>query len=76
MAKQSFTKLNLKVNSNATTIYFNEYPIEVKQYLPISKKMEMIENIVKESVELNQNYYNPGLVEIKQIFAIKFVHSA
>ena len=70
MAKLSFTKLNAKLNTATDTINFNNSVIEIKQYLPISKKMEIVNKIVNECVENNSNYYNSGIVEAKQIMAI------
>lgn len=70
MAKLSFTKLNAKINTEISTIVFNEQTIEVKKYLPISQKLDIVQSIVDDCVENNPNYYNSGIVEIKQIFAI------
>lgn len=70
MAKLSFTKLNAKINTEISTIVFNEQIIEVKKYLPISQKLDIVQSIVDDCVEDSPNYYNPGIVEIKQIFAI------
>ncbi len=70
MAKLSFTKLNLKTNTEISTIIFNGQHIEIKKYLPISQKLEIVQNIVNDCMEDSLNYYNSGIVEIKQIFAI------
>lgn len=70
MAKLSFTKLNAKVNTSITETYFNDQLIEIKQYLPISKKIELVNNIINDCIDNSPNYYNSGIVEIKQIFAI------
>lgn len=58
MAKLPFTKLSLKNNNEVVTILHNEQSIEVKQYLPISTKLEMITNIINNSIDEN-NFYNP-----------------
>ena len=42
MAKLAFSKLSLKVNNDVKTINFNEQTIEVKQYLPVNDKLELI----------------------------------
>ena len=47
MAKVSLTKLGLKVNQDIKTIEFNEQIIEVKQYLPINNKLELINGLKK-----------------------------
>ena len=42
MAKVSLTKLGLKVNQDFEMIKFNEQNIEVKQYLPVNEKLELM----------------------------------
>ena len=63
MAKVSLTKLNLKVNQEIKTIEFNGQNIEVKQYLPVNDKFEVIGNITNRSADDN-NFANPLKVEI------------
>lgn len=70
MAKISFTKLNAKVNTEVEKVNFNEVEIEVKQYLPIINKMEMIDRIVNDCMARNDHYYNPGEVEAALILGI------
>lgn len=70
MAKVSFTKLNAKVNTEVEKVNFNEVEIEVKQYLPITDKMEMINGIVNGCMARNDRYYNPGEVEAAMILGI------
>ena len=42
MAKVAFSKLGLKINNDVKTVVFNEQTIEVKQYLPIEEKLNLI----------------------------------
>lgn len=63
MAKISFNKLGLKINDNVKTISWNEQEIEVKQYLIMSEKLEMISNIINYCAE-DLKFYNPGKIEI------------
>ena len=42
MAKVTFNKLNLIKNTEIKNIYINENIIEVKQYLPVEEKLELI----------------------------------
>ena len=58
MAKVSLTKLGLKVNQNVKNIEFNEQIIEVKQYLPINEKLELISSVINSSADEN-NFSNP-----------------
>ena len=63
MAKLAFTKLGLKTNNQIKTILFNEQEIEVKQYLPINEKLEMISNVINLSADDN-NFANPVKVSV------------
>ena len=44
MAKLSFTKLGLKLNQEVVEIHHNDQIIEVKQYLPVNDKLELLVN--------------------------------
>ena len=58
MAKVSLTKLGLKVNQDVKNIEFNEQDIEVKQYLPINEKLELISSVINSAADEN-NFSNP-----------------
>ena len=67
MAKISFNKLNCsKANIEAVkTITINEQQIEVKQYLPMKEKGEMINTIVDHLMMTNQvSFINPIAIEV------------
>ena len=59
MAKLAYSKLGL--NKMATKepiiIEFNDQQVEIIQYLPIEKKLELISEIVNASID-NNSYYN------------------
>ena len=63
MAKIGFTKLGLKQNNEIKTITFNEQVIEVKQYLPVEEKLELITNVLELSHDSN-NFSNPVKVSV------------
>ena len=42
MAKLAFTKLSLSKNQEVKIVEFNSQDIEVKQYLPVNDKFEVI----------------------------------
>ena len=63
MAKVSFTKLGLKKKDEVNTITINGEVIEVKQYLPVSEKLNIIENVLSFSADDN-NFANPVKVEV------------
>ena len=58
MAKVSLTKLGLKVNQDVKSIEFNEQIIEIKQYLPINEKLELISSVINSAADEN-NFSNP-----------------
>lgn len=70
MAKVSFTKLGLKRNDEIKTFEFNGQIIEVKQYLPVEKKLEFIARVIELSHDEN-NFSNP--VKIKVFTSISFI---
>lgn len=63
MAKVSFTKLGLKTNNEVVNIEINEQIIEVKQYLPTDKKLDIITNVLELSHDSN-NFSNPVKVGV------------
>ena len=65
MAKIAYNKLGLNkmVNKDPIIIEFNKQEIEVIQYLPIEKKLELISDIINKSIDDN-NYYNPCRIDI------------
>lgn len=69
MAKLAFTKLGLKVNDGIKTIEFNEQSIEVKQYLPVNEKLEVIAEVLNNSADDN-NFANPVKVDVYTAIAM------
>lgn len=74
MAKVSFTKLGLKVNQEIKTIEFNEQTIEVKQYLPLNDKLELIGNIINLSADDN-NFANPIKIKVFTILEMIYAYT-
>ena len=66
MAKLAFSKLAAKPNTEAKTINFNNTTIEVKQYLPIQDKIELIESVTNgiDSESIGYKFINYLQVEI------------
>ena len=58
MAKVTFSKLGLSKNTDIKEIEWNDQKIEVKQYLPIEEKIDIIDKILNRSVD-DHGYYNP-----------------
>lgn len=69
MAKVSFTKLGLTKNSNVSIVEWNGQQIEVKDYLPMSEKLELVSTIINNSIDDN-GYYNPMRVYINTIIEV------
>lgn len=69
MAKLAFTKLGLNIDKEVNTIEFNEQTIEVKRYLPVNDKLELISAVLNNSADEN-NFANPVKVEVFATIAI------
>lgn len=74
MAKIAMTKLGLNKNINVKIINFNNQKIEVKQYLPVEEKLNLISDITNSSVDEN-SFYNPGRLHIYQIVNIVMTYT-
>lgn len=57
MAKISFTKLGLTKNNNVASFEWNGQTIEIKQYLPIQEKMDLIATVLNQCQDEN-NFIN------------------
>ena len=69
MAKLTFTKLGLASNKAIKTISHNGQEIEVKQYLPVNDKLELISNVINASADDN-NFANPLKVSVYTVLEI------
>lgn len=69
MAKLSFNKLGLTKNQDIVNITFNDQVIEVKQYLPVNDKLQLISNVINQSADDN-NFANPIKVNVFTILEI------
>lgn len=74
MAKVSFTKLGLKLNQDVYTVNFNGQDIEVKLYLPVNEKLELISNVINLSADEN-NFANPVKVNLFTALEIIFAYT-
>lgn len=74
MAKVSLTKLGLKINQDIKIIKFNEQTIEVKQYLPVNDKLELITNVINASHDDN-NFANPVKVSVFTTLEIMYAYT-
>ena len=69
MARVSFTKLGLTKNSDVSILEWGDQKIEVKDYLPMNEKLELVSTIVNHSIDDN-GYYNPMRVHINIIVEV------
>lgn len=72
MAKIGFTKLGLKLNQEVKNITINEQDVEVKQYLPINDKLELISNVINLAADAN-NFMNP--IKLKIFLALEMIEA-
>lgn len=63
MAKIGFTKLSLKRKNETKTITINNNQIEVKQYLPVNEKLDLIARVINGAHDQN-NFPNPIKIEV------------
>ena len=63
MEQLSFSNLSLELSENIKTLNFNDCIIEIKQYLPINNKLEIISTVITESADAN-NFANPIKLDI------------
>lgn len=54
MAKISFGKLKLKLNNGVQHIKFNDLDIEIKQYLSVEQKLQIIGNVINHIIDENR----------------------
>ena len=64
MAKVYFGKLDLNKNTEVKTFTWNEQVIEVKQYLSIQDKINLIVKILNEAIDDKVRYYLPWRLEV------------
>ena len=70
MAKVTFTKLALKKKEEVKNIKINNIDIEVKQYLPVNDKLNLIARVISGAHDQN-NFPNP--IKIEVIGAIEII---
>lgn len=69
MAKVGLNKLGLVKNTKQVDYMWNGQKIEILQYLPVEKKLEIIGYIINESVDL-KGYYAPYRLDLFMTIAV------
>ena len=75
MAKVSFTKLGLIKNQEVKQINWNDQVIEVKQYLSINEKLNLISNVINFAHDGDNNYSNPVKVDVFTTLEIMYAYT-
>ena len=77
MAKIAFSKLGLTKNKldEFQTVEFNDQTVEVKQYLPIAEKAELISRVLNNSVDDDAGYYNNLKLDMWLALEIVYAYS-
>ena len=74
MSRVPFTKLGLKKVEDTKNITICGQMVEVKQYLPISDKINIITNVIEKSADDN-NFANPVKVEVFANLEIMYAYT-
>ena len=79
MAKIAFSKLDVKINNTENSITHvnnkgEEIIYEVKSYLPIKEKMELVSRIINQSTDDN-GFYNPMRVKLFTVLEIVYAYT-
>lgn len=75
MAKISYNKLGITKDelNRVQTVEYNDQTIEVKQYLPIAEKSELITRVLNNSIDENTGYYN--LLKLDMNLGLEIVYA-
>ena len=79
MAKVPFSKLQAKVNNDIVkAIHLNgageEVVYEVRKYLPLNEKLELVSRIINQSIDDN-GFYNPMRVKFNMTVEVVFAYT-
>jgi hypothetical protein len=79
MAKIPFSKLDIKINASDTVVcHMNskgeEVQYEVKHYLPMKEKMDLVSRIINQSTDDN-GFYNPMRVKLYTTLEIVYAYT-
>jgi hypothetical protein len=79
MAKVPFSKLQASINGCDTQISYankagEEIRYEVKYYLPIKEKLELVSRIINQSIDDN-GFYNPMRVKLYMVLEVVYAYT-
>lgn len=61
--KPTFAKMGLKISTDVKTVTIGEQEVEIKQYLPINDKLELIGRVIAAAADDN-NFANPVKLDV------------
>lgn len=71
MAKVSFSKLNKIKSFDPIEITIGDQKVEVEQYLPLEKKVELITSVIEQSGNGEEGFFN--IVKLNAYFIIEMI---
>ncbi len=79
MAKVPFSKLQASVNTDIVQLHYankagEDVYYEVKHYLPVKDKLELVSNIINQSLDTN-GFYNPMRVRLYTVLEIVYFYT-
>ena len=74
MAKVAFSKLGLTKNINVGSFEWNDQTIEVKAYLPIQEKMQLMQNVLNNCQDEN-NFINEAKMSMFMTLEMVYAYS-
>lgn len=74
MAKVSFKNLGLKMDQGVEVINFNGEEIEVKHYLPINDKLDLISRVVNKADASDENNF-VNSIKINMFLALEVIYN-
>ena len=64
MAKVAFSKLNAKVNTDIKSISVDDKVVEVRQYLTVDEKLDLLARVIELAHDTTNNFSNPLKTEV------------
>lgn len=75
MAKVPFSKLGLTKNQEVKILNWNDQDIEIKQYLSVKDKMELVSNVLNYSHDGESNFANPIRLDVYTTLEILYFYT-
>lgn len=69
MSKVAFSKLSLSKDTSIKEVEWKDQKIEVKQYLPVGEKLDLISRVINYSSD-DHVFYNPCKIEIFELIEV------